>query len=504
MSVFRTPLRASIFAGWLCSAGLGTAVADMPADITAPRANLDMGRIEAAVKDYMEHTHTPAVSVYVDQGGTPLLVHAWGVADIENNLPASPEVAFEMGSISKSVTAHAVLQLLVSGKLALNGKVTDYLPACTGPASNATIEQLLTHTAGLPDLMYAIPSLQGRLESGKAGIPEIAAAICAAPLSFASGSRYSYSNSNYYLLGLIIEKVTGRSYSDFVEHDVIEPLHVGDFRCGEEAQSFPQRAAGYGLQRDGKLKRTKSMDIAPSFSAGCWVVTASTLGRYRRAVFKSTLVDPRVRNLFTTATQTSNGAIDDYVLGGMRRSRFHDLLAYTHAGGSWGQSSYNAYYPERDLTVVVMTNENPGPTGANYLERAIARIILGIRFPVAPGGTSVHSPARFVGRYIRVDAPRAPRAVGDAPRYQLVTLQGQQLAITSADSDEAPPESMSAPAVPLAVVKGESFAASPDGLAPEPEEELGVYRFSGRDSKGHALNLYVGETQTAYRFAPSH
>jgi len=471
----------------------------------APLGNLDMGRIEAVVKDYMEHTHTPAVSVYVDQGGAPLLVHAWGVADVEHNLPASADVAFEMGSISKSITAHAVLQLLVSGRLALTGKVIEYLSNCTGPAGNATIEQLLTHTAGLPDLMYAIPSLDGRLESGKAGAPEIGAAICAAPLSFASGSRYSYSNSNYYLLGLIIEKVTGRSYSDFVEHDVIEPLHVGDFRCGQEAQSFPQRAAGYRFQ-EGKLEleRTKWMDAAPSFSAGCWVTTASALGRYRRAVFKSILVDQRVRDLFTTTTQTSNGATNDYVLGGMDRGQFNGLRVYKHAGGSWGQASYNAYFPERDLTIVVMTNENPHVlSAAGYVERAIARIILGIRFPTAVGGTPVHSPARFVGRYLRVDVPLVQRAAGDPPRYQLVTHQGQQLAIASVDTDQAPPASMSMPPMPLAVEKGETFASAPSGLAPEPEEDH-LYRFSGRDSKGHALNLYVGETGTRYSYVPSH
>ena len=108
----------------------------------APLSDLDKGRIEAVVKDYMERTHTPAISVYVDQAGTPLLVHAWGVADVERNLPATPDVAFEIGSISKSVTAHAVLQLLVNGKLALTGKVIDYLPTCAGAVGRATIEQL--------------------------------------------------------------------------------------------------------------------------------------------------------------------------------------------------------------------------------------------------------------------------------------------------------------------------------------------------------------------------
>jgi CubicO group peptidase (beta-lactamase class C family) len=461
----------------------------------ASLVNLDTGRIDAVVKDYMAHTHTPAISVYVDQGGTPLLVRAWGKADVERNMPASPDVAFEMGSISKSVTAHAVLQLVVSGKLSLTDKVTEYLPACAGAVGSATIQQLLTHTAGAPDYMYAIQSLDGRIESGKADTPELAAAICAAPLEFASGSRFRYSNSNYYLLGLIIEKVTGRSYADFVEQDVIAPLGVGDFRCGEQAQSFSLRAAGYAFQDDGSLKRTKSMDRAPSFSAGCWVATASTLGRYRRAVFTSALIDPRVRNLFTTTTQVSNGATNDYVLGGMKHDVFNGQVVYRHSGGSWGQSAFNAYYPERDLTIVVMSNENPDGLTAGYVERGISRIIFGI--PAAAAGGPVRSSARFVGRYIRGDVP--PRAAGDPPQYQLVTLHGKQLAIAA----QPPPASLSPPPVLVVLVKGETFAASPYGLAPEPEEN-NVYRFGGRDPNGHAATLYVGDTGTTYSFVSAH
>jgi len=483
-AVHRSPCSRSAVTLWLA-----LAVCWASCCAAAP-LNIDVPRIDGAIKDYMQHTHTPAVSVYVDQGGAPLLVRAWGVADAEHNVRASPDFAFEMGSISKSITAHAVLQLVVRGKLALNGKVGDYLPTCTGPAAGATIEQLLTHTAGLPDYMYQIPSLQGRFAPGTLTVPELAAAICGAPLRFASGTFFSYSNSNYYLLGLIIEQVTGRSYYDVVEHDVVEPLHIGKFWSPQEALTLPRLAVGY-VFHNGKLERTRWMDGVAAFSAGCWVTTASTLGRYRRAVYKSSLVDSRVRALLTTATQVSSGVTNDYMLGGMRRFEFDGLRAYTHAGGSWGQFAYNAYYPERDLTIIVMTNENPGGVGAAYAERAIARIVLGIRFPSAAGGTPVHSPTRFVGRYVRTDTSAPARSGEDPPQDELVTLQGQQLAIASAETDGP---------LPLVVLHGETFGPSPFGLAPEPEE-LFVYRFSGRDRSGHALSLYVGETATSYTYS---
>jgi CubicO group peptidase (beta-lactamase class C family) len=422
------------------------------------------------------------------------MTQAWGIADLEHTTPATVESAYEMGSITKSVTAHAVLQLVVAGRVSLTGKVSDYISDCPKPAADATIHQLLTHTSGIPDYVNDnVPELKSRVETDSLSREEILHALASQPLKFPSGSRYKYSNSNYYLLGLIVERVTGRDFYDVVQHDVLQPLGVGPMFSGNTLEIVPQRARAYRFDDKGMLQNTPPFTYLTFFSAGSLVATPTTLGRYRRAVFMSDKMDPRVRDLIMTTVPVAEGGLTDYTMGALNKTHFAGLLKFAHAGGSWGHASYNAYYPERDVTIVVMGNRHLSHAGPDYLERKIARILFDVPDPAVRPALAFSS-ARYVGIYKRVGGYVGRYRSHGSPLYYSVAEEHGQLAV---GAGERPDDPLLQWRAPIAAIAQDEFGYAGDGLEPDPEREEHLL-FDGSDVAGHAKRLRIGDITAEY------
>ena len=416
---------------------LGPAVSSAAA-LTADRRE----QLAVAIAAYQERAGVPAVSVYVDEGGSPLFRADVGLADVDARRAVGPDSVYGIGSITKSFTAHAVLTLVAAGRLRLDDRVGALLPDYIGPAGQVTVEQLLTHTGGIPNYVNEIPGLLPQLRRAEMQRADVVASFAPLPLSFVPGSRWSYSNSGYYLLGLIIERVSGKSYYDFLREDVLKPLGITHVWSGDDREIVPNRVHGYEQGHDGLENATPWYYLVP-FSAGSLLTTAEELARYRRAVFTSTAVPARVRELITTEVRLSDGESTGYLLGGLVRSRFGGLLKYAHSGEIWGYSASHAYYPERDMTIVVLTNLKGPLLNAVSLERSVARIVLDVPAPALEDGKlSDGMLARYSGRYamgsMRIGPPVLSFVAKDGELYfafGAVSDPGQMLLLRRAGQD---------------------------------------------------------------------
>jgi D-alanyl-D-alanine carboxypeptidase len=386
-------------AQWLALASLVWSVGTVPLTAEALEPAQDQA-IAAAIASYRERTGAPAVSVHVDRGGQPIYRAAVGMANIEHGVAVGPDSVYAVGSISKSYTAHAVLQLVADGRLRLGTTVGEVLPEYVGPGRTVTVEQLLVHTSGLPNYVHDMPGLRARLRRDDFDRKAIVATFAPLPLAFAPGERCSYTNSGYYLLGLIVERVSGKSYYDFLREDVLGPLGVAPATwSGDDAEIVPGRVKGYEHGKDG-LRNAPSWHYLVPYAAGSLLSTAESVARYRRATFHSERMTPRVRELMLSSGAPVSGEKTGYLLGALVETRFEGRLKYAHSGEIWGFASTHAYYPDADTTIVVLNNmasEMPTPVS---LERAIARIVLGLpAVQVQSGPVKTSALVPYAGRY---------------------------------------------------------------------------------------------------------
>ena len=352
--------------------------------------------IAATVADYAERVHAPGISVYIDRGGAEVYAEGFGVADAEHAVAVTPDTVFAIGSITKAFTAHAVLQLVAAGKIDPEATIGHYLTDYTGPGARVRVRELLDHTSGIPNYVNEVAGLQLRRSNGDRA--SMLATFAALPLAFEPGSQWSYTNSGYYLLGLLVERVSGQSYYDYIEEHITRPLGLASVSSGDDRQIVANRARGYEVGAHG-LENAAPWHYLVPFSAGSLLATAGDIARYRRAVFRSDAVDPKVRALILTSHPLADGTPNQYLWGALIKSDFGGVTKYAHSGEIWGFAAAHAYYPDPDLTIAVLTNRKAELISAVSLERKIARIVLGLPGPPPPQTPTARDLERVAGVY---------------------------------------------------------------------------------------------------------
>lgn len=354
--------------------------------------------VASSVANFMTRSGTAAVSIYIDRGGSTAYAEGFGVADLEHDVAARVDSVYGIGSITKSFTAHAVLQLVAEGKVDLDAPIGKYLTDYQGPGAAATVRQLLVHTSGIPNYVNEIPGISAQLRRSEMQRPELRKVFESRPLAFTPGTQWSYSNSGYYLLGLLVEAVSGRDYYDYLRESVLAPLGIRQVYSGDDRQVIPRHAIGYEKRPEGYIHATPWYFLVP-FSAGSLLSTAEEVAHYRRATFKSDAMNPKVRELMTSVVPFPDGSANQYLLGALIRSDFGGMTKFAHSGEIWGYSAAHAYYPQQDVTVVILTNNKGQPTAVS-LERKVARIALGLPArPVQDEKLTQKELSRYVGEY---------------------------------------------------------------------------------------------------------
>ena len=213
--------------------------------------------IDQFIRAEMERQKIPGVSLAVVKDGKPLLVKGYGFANLEHQVAVKPETIFQSGSVGKQFTATAVMLLVEEGKIGLDEKIGKYLGEVPEAWKNITIRHLLSHTGGMTDYPQDFDFRKDYTED------DLLKRAKAVPTAFAPGEKWAYSNLGYVTLGIIINKVTGKFYGDFLQERVFMPLGMTTARVISEADIVPNRAAGYRLDK-GEIKN--QVWVSPSLN----------------------------------------------------------------------------------------------------------------------------------------------------------------------------------------------------------------------------------------------
>lgn len=289
-------------------------------------------------------------AVLVARGSEILFSRAYGYAQAEWDVRSTTTGRFRLGSITKPFTATAVLQLAAAGALRLEDPICDHLKTCPSAWRPVKISQLLNHTSGIPDYMmlqsYWKDFLMLKTQA------QMVASFSDQPLLFAPGSRFSYSNSGYYLLGLIIESVTRKPYGDVLEEQIFRPLGLADTAFEHDDPITPRRVAGYRLGPRRELLNALYLDTAQPFAAGGLYSSTGDLLKFARSFNDSKLLSAHYRTLMATPGKGAHG----YGWFCAPAPGFHSGRDISHGGSINGFSTWLSRFPEEDVVLVVLSN----------------------------------------------------------------------------------------------------------------------------------------------------
>jgi CubicO group peptidase (beta-lactamase class C family) len=304
-------------------------------------------RMEQVIQSYVSGKQFMG-SVLVARDGKPLLSNGYGFANLEWEIPNSPAAKFRLGSITKQFTAACILLLEERGKLNVQDPVKKYMPDAPAAWDKVTIFNLLTHTSGIPSFT-GFPDYEST-EATPTTPEKLVARFRDKPLEFQPGEKWRYSNSGYVLLGYLIEKISGQSYSDFVQQNIFTPLGMKDSGYDSNSAILPHRAAGYSRTPDGPAN-AGFIHMSIPFSAGALYSTTEDLLRWEQGLFGGKVLKAASLEKMITPFK------EDYAFG-LAVQSVDGHKEIHHGGGIEGFNTELAYYPEDKLVVVVLANLN--------------------------------------------------------------------------------------------------------------------------------------------------
>jgi CubicO group peptidase (beta-lactamase class C family) len=316
---------------------------------------------EAAVKARLDqvassYTHDNAFmgTVLVVDGDRVLLDKGYGMADLEWKIPNVPDAKFRLGSLTKQFTATLVLLLQQDGKLNINDPVSKYLPDTPKAWEKITLANLLGHTSGIPS--FTDMKEFGVWRMSPHTTEEELALFRDKPLDFEPGSKFAYSNSNFEVLGAVIEKVTGKKYGDLLRQRIFDPLDMRDTGLDTDELILPNRAQGYMPGPHGLvLARSESMTVP--WAAGSIYSTTGDLLKWEHGLFGGKVLSAESLKLMTTPGKGKYGL-------GVFVDEKDGVKVVSHGGGIEGFNTNLMYAPDRHIAVVVLANVNGGAPGS--------------------------------------------------------------------------------------------------------------------------------------------
>ena len=324
-------------------------------------------RIEADVKAALHRFEVPGAAVMVIKSGRVSFIGTYGMRDSARKLPVRPDTLFEIGSITKQFTAASILQLQEAGRLQIDEPLSKYLPDAPH-AKEVTLRQLLTLTSGLHDYLDD-PRIE-QLVVRPIAYRDLIARIASRPLDFPPGSRWSYSNTDYLLLGKVIETISGESYADYLQRHMLGPLHMTDTYTTAEEHRLPNMAVGY-CHVDGRLVLAPHIDASWGGAAGFLVTTLRDLAKWDAALSGGKVISLASYRQMTTPFMTTANGSADYGFG-LFVDSVYGQPRVGHTGGSLAFTAADEYFPRQDVRIIAFTNlgdETPeaGETLTNIL-----------------------------------------------------------------------------------------------------------------------------------------
>ena len=382
------------------------------------RARL-VAALDSAAQAHVAHAMVAGVSVAVLRGNDTLLHKGYGFADLEWSLPtpADASASYEIGSVTKQFTAAAILKLVEEGKLDLDEDFTAYLPDFDTEGHRVPLRRLLDHTSGIKG--YTEMPVFAELAMKTLPRDTLVSLVEAEPFEFEPGTAQIYNNSAYFLLGLIIEKVSGEEYEDFVVKQLFAPAGMRSSYYCSSSTLRKNKAHGYDGSPQGLIHK-RSLDHTWPYAAGSLCSTTADLVRWNRALHGGQILKPETYAAMTTPIPLVDGSPTTYAMGlGIEDRAGRRMIS--HGGGINGYLSDARYFPAGDVVIVVLQNST-GPQGPAALSGAITNLIFGpVTAPAAVPFTG--NLEAFVGEY-------AGPARG-SHLHMTVTRDGDQLVFTA-------------------------------------------------------------------------
>jgi len=314
----------------------------------------------------------PGASVIVIQDGKVVVRRAYGMANLERGVAATPETDYRLASVSKQFTAMAATLLVKDGKLRYDQPVSDMLPELPRAARPVTVRHLLNHTSGLVDYEDLIPESRATQLNDQDVLAMLSAKDS---VYFPAGTQYRYSNSGYVLLGLIVARVSGMSYPEFVRTRIFMPLGMrASVAHVEGVDTVPRRAFGYSPRGGGFTPSDQSLTSATLGDGGIYT-NVDDMVRWDQALYAggNEVVDTASLTLATTPPQLPAGAATEYGFGWFV-DRYRGIRRWRHTGETSGFRNAIQRYPDRRVTIVILTNRSSGEPEA-IAERIADRLL---------------------------------------------------------------------------------------------------------------------------------
>ena len=293
----------------------------------------------------------PGATALVAVKGEIIYHKAFGMANMELDVKNKPEMVFEIASITKQFTAVSILMLMEQGKLKLNDDITKYIEDYPTHGHEITIHHLLTHTSGIKSYT-SMEKWVGKWREDYDPV-ELIDFFKNEPMDFAPGEMYEYNNSAYFILGYIIEKVSGQTYEDFIENEIFKALGMNSSYYGSHKDIIKNRA--YGYQKNDTIVNAEYLSMTQPYSAGSIMSTVEDLFIWNRALVSDKLVKEETIDLAFTNYTLNNGDSLNYGYG-WGLNEINGSATIEHAGGIFGYSTNAIFLPDEDVFVAILSN----------------------------------------------------------------------------------------------------------------------------------------------------
>ena len=333
----------------------------------AGRAGADA--VDDLMRSEMGRHPIPGAALTIIKSGQTVKTAAYGMANLETRAPVTPETVFEVGSVTKQFTAAAILVLAQEGKLTVDDKIAGHLKDAPASWGQITIRHLLTHTSGLKNYT----ALGGFDLSRHLTQSQFIHQMAAYPLDFQPGGKWAYCNTEYNLLGFIIENATGKTYWDFLHQRILAPLQMTATGDRDPRLLLPNRASGYQTNSAGQFINRDS-DVTDIFAAGALASTVGDLAKWNAALDSDKILTSASRQEMWTPVKLNDGTTHDYGFGWFLQP-YQGRANIGHSGSTAGFSASLQRFPESGLTVIVLTNSDEFDI-ATKLAREIAALEL--------------------------------------------------------------------------------------------------------------------------------
>jgi CubicO group peptidase (beta-lactamase class C family) len=353
----------------------------------APPTPEQTSAIDQYVTAEMAKEHIPGAQVGIYSRGQILLAKGYGLADIELNVPVKPETLFQSGSVGKQFVSAAIMMLVEEGKISLDDSITKYFPDAPASWKPILIKNMLSHTSGLGE--YETPARTGpngpfylRLDYTEI---QLAQKIEALPIDFPVGSKWAYRNTNYVLLGILIHKVTGMFYADFLAQRIFKPLGMTSTRLISDADIIPNRSSGYEIH-GGKLQNQTW--VSPTFNStadGALYFNVIDLAKWDGALYGTKLLKQSSLDRIWTVYPLNDGKPNPAHYGfGWEINTMNGHKVIEHGGAWQGFTCDISRYVDDKLTVVVLTNLDAGHARPEKIAHTVAGLVNPALMPPPP------------------------------------------------------------------------------------------------------------------------